>query len=234
MELRLKTGKMSMTKKKVNLNKIEKIKSIMNQHKEIHIKIKDNEYSNATRKKKFIFKGKYCKTYMYEDEEIFLKSKHLFRKISPKKVNRKSLLIRNTVDTSNNINLKTSFIKIPTNNSMEKTQILPKIKNSTELDLSMINKNSNNIDKVKESKHFPSNEVEKLKDNIFFLDKKYGVTQNMKISSYFSKNTCDNKSIENQPNKKTNILKNIKNKRVDSGRFEFISFDKEDFYFSHL
>jgi hypothetical protein len=77
------------------INALEMKKQVMQAHSDIYIRLKEFADNNKhpDNKKRVIFKGKYCQTYLFEDDEVYLRNKiysqfnnfAAYNKNSPKK-----------------------------------------------------------------------------------------------------------------------------------------------------
>jgi hypothetical protein len=197
----------------------------MEKHKNIHIKVGNFKNYNPTRKKKIIFSGKYCKTFLFEDEEKFLKTRQLYKTIDIKKFNKK---ITDVIDSD-----------LKSLNSCKKKRSLSNMTNHKFFDsvgaqkFNLADSNSS----FKNSSYY-YNKIHRKKismdanDNlglgISYLDKKYGVLTNLKNSLIRDSDLI----TERINNDKKHNIKNNRMFSKESEKFILKSFEKNDFYFN--
>ncbi len=216
------------------------MKTAMKGHQDIYIKVKDFNNHNPSRKKKVIFKGKYCKTYLFEEDEVFLKTRHLHKKINPRKSLPKKKLIseKNPLQIYSSQKLKNPLVsdsKIPTKISLNNKQKSKISQNSSAFAKTIDTPQNLCGDQVFSLKKDSLINFIKNKNNlpfdIFNLEKKYGIGK-IKYSPLLKReddiSKYDFKQLNNS--KQLQIIK--KRMRIapdDNGEFDLKSFEKKDF-----
>jgi hypothetical protein len=199
----------------------------MQKHKHIHIKVNNFNKINYTNEKKIIFSGKFCNTFLYEDEENFLKTRHLYKKINPKKIIKK---FSNSYET--NFTDKLGNTKKRNSGNITDNKIHHSVGryNLNIADSKYSFKNSSYCSKKNIGK-LSVDGNESLSVGISNLDKKYGLLTNLKYSHFFMLGS-DIRGREVLSNNKSKIINNkFRIISKDSDDFVLKSFNKKDFYF---